>query len=332
MDNWDLFGSSNTVETDSEPEAAEDLGTSEGTEQPSDDVVKRDTDTEDGSKLNDEIIEEWEVPSFLSDDYIPPDEFKSPDEEVKWYREHYIKAIDEYKTDGFKHNLLDAYKEELSNIELSRIDNLIKENRLDELRAKYPEFYSSLGLTSAYTKEEMESLATEYIKKQFGEDAIDRYDKEEAANNPNSLSGKVWKAYTDVMQKLDEVNQKNIEADKKYKPMTKQEQQALIEKQYEEDFKKYNIEKDDFNGFINELNNNGHPFRLIDIYTMKNMPLLVETAYQRGLKEGKQNVVGEIEKAGGKKLDAHLEEESKEDKHLTNYDSLDRYFPDLRNL
>lgn len=253
---------------------------------------------EQDSDVDDEVVDDIErstieIPDFVPDSFIPPEDFETEEDELDWYRENYPKMIDIHKTEEFVSYLTEKYTEKFEENEKKTLEKLINENNIFELKTKYPEFFKQLGSSPEITEDEIEDIVYDTLSKEFGEDYAEKYNVEER-NNPNTLSGKMVARQREVIANL---NKKNEELSN-YKPMSDQDLLAELNNQYEKDFKPHGIDKQKYVETVEFAKQKGSNLSVLDFYRLQHFQDYVNDAFNKGKTEGKKELTNEFKKSG----------------------------------
>jgi len=277
--------------------------------------LESETDTSEevvDNNIESEVIEE-DYPSFIPDEYKPKT-FKDEKEEVEFYRQNYRKALNHYKSEEFSKTLKEQYKDSLLKEEedyetLKKIHTSFKDDPELMFKLYYPENLAKRGIDVQFSPEEQNKVINRVLSDSFGSNYKDKYDPNEALDDPSSMSAKMLDKQREVKQALQEAQTK-AEASI---PDPKALEKTIVE-QRQKYFK--NIPEDEFNSFIKEVET-WQP-TLLDIHRAKNFDTYAEQAYQLGLVKGREANAQEFKKAG-KTIKPSSPEVKPEEKRMDNY-------------
>ena len=239
------------------------------------------------SAVEDEKVQEdtneWVYPDFVPDELVLPESFKSPEEELKWYRDNYTKAIDVYKTDGFKKEIVDNYTDYLMQTEaevdkLKALKEAIDGNPSAMIKAYFGKDLKDNNIKVSFNQEETQYYLANALAEEYGKDYLKHFDQEDATV-PGTLSYKMLSFQRAKLQELEQLQTEN-----QTKEPTPEEIQTQIEQTYDADFKDF-LSKEEFTQFIETAKQ--YQYSVLDIYNMMNHEKLVEEAYNRGLSDSK---------------------------------------------
>lgn len=235
----------------------------------------------------------YEIPDFVPDSYIPPQAFDSEEDELDWYRENYGKVIDTYKTDEFVDFISNKYIDKFLELEQQNIEKLIEDNKIYELKTKYPQFFKQIGISSEISEEEIADIVYDKLSKEFGENYAEIYDVDEAADK-NSISGKMIARQEQIMAEIQQHNSQ-IQTNK---PMSKEDLITNLNIQYSQDFEPHGITKENYIKTLEFAQQKANDLSVKDFYKLQYFQEYIDDAYQRGLKDGKKNMTEELTKTG----------------------------------
>ena len=236
-----------------------------------------------GDEKVQEDTNEWVYPDFVPDELVLPETFKSPEEELKWYRDNYTKAIDIYKTDDFKKGIVDNYANYLMEQEadvdkLKALKEAIDGNPSAMIKAYFGKDLKDNGVKVSFNQEETQYYLANALAEEYGKDYLKHFDQEDATV-PGTLSYKMLSFQRAKLQELEQLQTEN-----QTKEPTPEEIQAQIDQTYDADFKDF-LSKEEFTQFIEAAKQ--YQYSVLDIYNMMNHNKLVEEAYNRGLSDSK---------------------------------------------
>lgn len=255
-----------------------------------------------------EEYEDWTYPDFIPDELVAPEPgTMSAEEELEWYRKNYIEALDRYKSEDFAEELKRSYTESLlqedeSIDEYRMVKDFLRGNPELAIKTYAPNFLISKGHDPRISEEQKNDLIAEQLAKEFGEDYQMVYNQDDA-NNPNTISGKMWKRNIDLSMTIDKHNEK-ISADWEAKQQANSPE--MLEKrlniEYERDWKEQGFTKEEFTEFADKAINFLQSDRLSmsDIHMILNKQDYLDEMYEKGVKDGKKSMTKELERAGAK--------------------------------
>jgi len=277
------------------------------------DELDEDLDDDIDEEPSDDDIEYVEMPSYVPDEFIPPDEFESESDELEFYRNNYARAFELHQTDEFKQDLLRAYDNELLKRE-QEVDKLvaIKEalngDPTKAFKMYFPQGLKQFGHSPEFTLQEIDTYVDAKMAEEFGDNYRDAFMQEDLLR-PSSLSSQMMRRKQELEGEYTEHNS-NVQNMQVSQPQVSQEEMnAYIDNEYERHFN--DIPREDYNSFVDTIRD-WKP-SMADIYRAYNHEEYVLTAYQKGLEEGKRNIIREINNAGARPL------EHKRDKDDSNY-------------
>lgn len=255
-------------------------------------------------QITDEVIEkEWNFPDWI-DDELKPKQFKSQKEELAFYRNNYPNLIEQTKNEKFIKHFADEYQDHLiareKNVEELKVVTEALKGQNGKTLAKL--FFNDALVKEGYntkidTREAREFIEQELAAK-YGADWQSKYDPEDELD-ASTLSGKIFRERTKLINAFSEHNNK---VQPIQDTVTDEQRQAIIDKDYEEHFKPYNMSKEDYDAYVSQAREYLPKMNMMDLYKTMNFDAFVEDAYNKGIEEGKKSVTKEIERAGGKPM------------------------------
>lgn len=275
-------------------------------EESPEEVYEEDTELAEGEEVfetpsNEQVeeveyeYEEFEIPDYLDDDYVPQ-EFESAEEELEWYKDKYLDVMKYHSSEDYESRVKEKYKDELtSEIEgLKTFYQELQEDPTIALKKHAPELLNQQGVNPLIDNKEAKAYITKQMEKQFGSDFKEKYNAFEAQTDPNSLSAKMVEYDNMLLQELNKLNGRN----EKGLPsvVTPEKIQERYNEQYNKYFEPKGMSKEQFDKFLDEANS--MEFDLRHLYVAKNYKELLAEAKRTGYEEAKKELSGKFRKAG----------------------------------
>jgi len=307
--------------TVSPPADYEDDEIMEGEETEGEDVEDQDDvdSSEDDVEGEEDDIEYDEVdyPSYIPEDLIPPEEFKSVEEEAQFYRERYDELIEVtenfFTSEEYAAELIDKYQEELLMAhegaeELLEIKDMLHENPLLAIKKYFPEGVAQLGGQPVISEAEAITMVDKELKQQFGTNYRDKFDQSEVEIE-GSLSAKMLEAQRKILEEVESHNNevKNMKIDIPHEP-TPEEIDERLDMLYEEVFEPMGLSEEEYVEFLQmSAEKQQEP---IDAYKLVYFDDLIEEAYQMGLEESGKKIRNTVRSMGSKPVVPQIEHEN----------------------
>jgi hypothetical protein len=316
LDNWENDSPELEGELqDESTETKDDLDESEEHSKDSLDNTDGGTDTTDGDAADkgepvqseveptkteeDEEVEEVEVPEWVTDDFLPPEEFKTQKEEYQWYKSKYQDLLTEYSKPEFISNFIDAYKENLVAAEqkveqYKAVEALFDGNPELALKLYAPNILQQINKDPFLSEENIYNIVDEQLKQEFGEDYKEHF-KSDDIQKTNTLSYKMFSKQQDILNSV-ENHQKEIK-ESLYQPAVKQvDIDKQIQEEYDRDFKESGYTREEYNQFVQEVKKTIPTLKLKDFHRTMYFDTYVKNAYEKGKKDGKLLATKQINK------------------------------------
>jgi len=247
----------------------------------------------------DDEIEEIEVPQWITDEYLPPEEFKTQKEEYQWYKNKYQDLLTEYSKPEFINKFIDAYKENLMEAEnkveqYKAMEALFSGDPEMALKIYAPNILQQINKDPFLSEENIYNIVDAQLKQEFGEDYKEHF-KSEDIQKTNTLSYKMFSKQQDILNSI-EKHQKEIK-ESLYQPEVKQvDIDRQIQEEYEADFKESGYTREEFNEFVQEVKKAIPNLKLKDFHRTIYFDTYIKNAYEKGKKDGKLLATKQINK------------------------------------
>lgn len=269
--------------------------------------------------------------SYIPEDMRPPTKFKTPDEEVSFYRGKYKEVFKHLGSEDFQKTMLEKYQDilarETEDYEAFKQHWLgFKQNPTEYIKMHLPEYQEALGIPTVPTDEQLAEKIGEEMEQAFG-DGWEGLVSSPLALRPGNMEYKARKAFMEAEQKafkerdqaavLREEKMRAIVAEKaaaQAPPVqtgpTPEEREELLNKQFEVS-KEYFTDRKALEEWIAK-HENWQPTAK-DLYRATNFDDLVAKAVKEAKEEARKETIAQLTKAGRKAAEeapvADLEEE-----------------------
>lgn len=267
-----------------------------------DDNYDEEADAEDVDIEDKEYVEpvvyEGTLPSYFPENLIPPKEFESEDDELKFYRDNYFKTFDVLQTEDFVKDFFTTYEKQITQTDedfedFKALQGAFHDNPELAFKRFFPEVLSKQGYKTAFSSDERNDLLRDMMVEEFGENYKAVYVPEEASN-PKSLSYRMIQIQEKALAKIEKMDQENKALEDKFKPISKDVVQAKIDAAYETEFKEH-MSKEEYASFIKQADE--YEMSLIDVYKIVNYDNLVKAYQNKAYNQGRKDALGELKKA-----------------------------------
>ena len=246
-------------------------------------------------------FEEFEVPDYITDDLIPPDEFEDDISKVIWYEENYLKLINHIESEPVRNHIKSKYQEEILTADkeynkLKAVKNLMEGNPEEYIKLYAPDYLVKNRINAGYGNEEKATIVDKQLKKEFGEDYRELYD-EEKANIKGTMSNRMFEKQQQLLESIDKHNEEVNQKMNTIAP-TKEQIEQTLKQHYEMDFKDNDWTEEEFKEFSEIAIDYAKQDNLTigDIHRIMYFDEYQKDAYSRGLKDGKKGIVQDISK------------------------------------
>jgi len=247
-----------------------------------------------------EEYEDYEVPSYIPDEFVPPEAFEKPEDELSFYKEHYIKLMEHLDSESAHEYYRNKYSDDLINEDkeyekLRAVKNLVESGNPEEYIKIYaPDYLVKNRVNAGYNDEEIANIVINRMKAEFGEDYKDNYDQEKAGIK-GTLSQRMYERQTQLIENIKQHNDYVNSQVESNKPPSQEQIFEELNKQYNDDFAE-TLEPGEYSEFANyaiEYAKN-NKISMLDMHKMLYFDEYTEDAYKKGLQDGKKGLVNEI--------------------------------------
>lgn len=297
----------------------ENIETVEETEQPKeeniDEIKEEKKDEEIDNDINIEIEEESEEKK--TDEFIIPEKFDSPDDELKFYKENFTKIKDEYTNPEI---VAEKYKEQLLSTEkdveeLKALNEMLKGSPDAFVKLRFKDELSKAGYNTQLSNTEIQSIVKARLSEVFGNNFADIYNEDDidipgtATYKMIELQDKIIKEAQEFNKPVENINNNIVSKEEAIKNVTEKLKAVGVK---DENITRF-IEKD-IPTKGNELLND--PVRL---YKAVYMDQFLKKEREKAYADGKKDALEEIKKASPKRVD-NDEGTEEEDDNTNIYD------------
>jgi len=266
----------------------------------------------DGSSPLNDSEQTINLPPFLSDEFLPPEEFENSNLELEFYKQKYGQVLNGLASPDFQQKFIDSLQDRIAS-EVQDIEDFkthykaFKTNPEEYLKQQFPEYYESIGIPRLISEQEIESLVEQEITEKFGPDWRDAYNHNDLLK-ASSVSAKIYKLYN---EKTESYLKQNEAAQMKLKERTEKLAAGKVEsnpqpsveelaeqsvRMYEEHFKPLGITEDEYIATLE----NGKNLQPIDLYRAVNFEKLMKAERDAAFEAGRKSLTQDLKSAGKK--------------------------------
>lgn len=313
-----MLDDASTVDPPPGFEDEEIIDDNEGVEEPyseSDDEAEEFEEPEEGTEeeleeetdIQEDDIEYIEIPDFLPEDLVPPEDFENEQQELEFYRSSYPELVETmnsyYSSPEFAFQIINSYEDELlkankNTEELMEIRDMLHNNPLLAIKKYFSEGVQYLGGDPKISEPEMIALVDKELKETFGSNYREKFDESEV-DIKGSLSNKIIEKQNAIMKEVEEHN-KNVKEINIPEPPTEEELKERAVEVYKNVFEPMGLSQEDYVSFIQDAKNK--EIQPEDYYKIVYMDDLIRMAYERGKQESSQRVKRTVANMGGKRI------------------------------